>query len=634
MKHHLLFSVFALSCTVSFAQLKVKPNGSTESYIYVKNELLYVKGPIDLDKNSNSQTEPSIYLRGSGQLLQGEAATNDGDGMLSVMQKTDPTNAFFYYYWGAPVGEPRSDYNGNRNFGVKNIYEPLSGEFGRSARQAATTTAREGIKSPLTISTRWLYTLMSPGTEAAANYVRINSDYDVVPGYGFTMKGVGLTNTEQWYDFRGRPHNGTFAVSVRGYTTNGEPQMTLVGNPYPSVIDLNKFFHDTDNGDLEAIWFYDEDRFIATPSHNYSGKPFGYGAWAPGGADPTGTNKGTFTAPPFSIWRQDGSSAPLPGDPAGRNNPDRRYAAIGQGFMIIGRENIPGTSAVNIKNAHRVYRKNNTDVNFYRGVVNSEDLETSETAGKAINNNYVPTTSAEDSRSHMRLYVTFDRNFTRDLVLSFSDEATDGFDRGYDAITTGGMASDAAFLISREAGIELPHVINAIPYQQGKRVPLSLKLNKRSRVDVKVAEELNKPYANAYLYDYDTEIYYPLDNQNRRGISLDLGAGTYNDRFFIVFEKLDIIPWKGEDVETFKSQVNIFQNNQQQQLEIRNPERHEIKALSVYDMSGKEVIRKSNLGSSTNHSFYTGNLSDGVYLIKLITVDDIPVDYKAVIYNR
>src|SRR5690606_1446040 len=132
----------------------------------------------------------------------------------------------------------------------------------------------------------------------------------------------------------------------------------------------------------------------------------------------------------------------------------------------------------------------------------------------------------------------------------------------------------------------------------------------------------------------DREIDYPQDKLNRRVISLDLGADTYNDRFFIVFEKLDNIPWKGEDVETFKSQVNIFQNNQQQQLEIRNPERHEIKALSVYDMSGKEVIRKSNLGSSTNHSFYTGNLSDGVYLIKLITVDDIPVDYKAVIYNR
>src|SRR5690606_39430799 len=126
-----------------------------------------------------------------GQLLQGEAATNDGDGMLSVMQKTDPTNAFFYYYWGAPVGEPRSDYNGNRNFGVKNIYEPLSGEFGRSARQAATTTAREGIKSPLTISTRWLYTLMSPGTEAAAKdrkSTRLNSSHVKISYAVFCLK--------------------------------------------------------------------------------------------------------------------------------------------------------------------------------------------------------------------------------------------------------------------------------------------------------------------------------------------------------------------------------------------------------------------------------------------------------------
>src|SRR5690554_390932 len=108
MKNILLSSALLLTSAAAFAQLAVKPNGGTSSYIYVKNEVLYVKEEVNLTKNPVGDTEASIYLRNGGQLIQMENGTslNTGDGFLSVQQTTPETNAFAYRYWCSPVGDP------------------------------------------------------------------------------------------------------------------------------------------------------------------------------------------------------------------------------------------------------------------------------------------------------------------------------------------------------------------------------------------------------------------------------------------------------------------------------------------------------------------------------------------------
>src|SRR5690606_35268841 len=121
---------------------------------------------------------------------------------LSVQQNTNPTNAWAYYYWCAPIGNPgtlaTANPPGNRSFGVNFLYEPTGSSL-TAASNVQTTTNRDGLKTiPITISTRWLYTHVNPGTEAEGNYQRMNSGNNAPPGFGFTMKGVGpLTHTDQ-----------------------------------------------------------------------------------------------------------------------------------------------------------------------------------------------------------------------------------------------------------------------------------------------------------------------------------------------------------------------------------------------------------------------------------------------------
>lgn len=642
MKNSLILIPLLLSPFVIYSQLSVKPAGSSDTYIYVKDELLFVKEDIHLEANITPFTNASIYLRDEGQLIQdGTTSDNSGSGFLSVIQTTNPTNAYAYYYWGAMVGNPSlaGGTPGNKNFGLGNIYEPLDGSLGITARQVATTTSREGITSPLTISTRWIYHHMNPGTEAAGAYTRMNANYSLQPGFGFTMKGVGIPASgmghEQMYEFRGRPHNGDFEIPVLSQNSNGEVMMTLGGNPYPSVLDLNRVWFDPDNsGKIQQILFYDEDR--SAMNHTYSGKPFGYGIWTAGSANPDGLpgdvgyNEGFYVAAPFFIYNQSGSTTG--GGVGTGSSRTPRMAAIGQGFMLVG--TVQGTTPdyITIKNSHRRFVRDNSIV-FYKGV-NIGNTELSEEKS----NNKTPkiATFSEFNRTpQTRLYVTFDDSVTRDLLLVFSNEASDGFDVGIDAVNPFQMAKDAGFPIMDNQGRNIPHLINGTNFGPGKKIPISFTLNKAGRVMIKVAEEINAPYSEMYLYDALNQTYKQLNyNQSRSGIPINLSAGKHEDRFYIVFEKIDILPWKPiVNAEEFKNSVQVFQNNPQQQLEIRNPEGYDIKALSAFDMTGKQVLHKTNIGDQTSYSFYSGNLSAGVYIVKLHTSDDQIIDYKMLVHN-
>lgn len=655
MKNLLLFSGFLLFSGSICAQLTVKPvtSASGDSYIYVKDQIVFVKKEINLTKNPNQDVEASIYLRNGGQLIQDDpTALNSGNGFLSVQQNTKPTNAYAYYYWCSPVGEAAGA-AGKTPFGLGNIYEDkntVTG-IGTNAIQSANIPQKEGFSSPLTISKRWMYIHHDPSTEAEGNYIRINANYAAPAGFGFTMKGVNEgtsvsnsanTTLDQTYEFRGRPNNGNFNIPVLGPVQDpNQPamqnaMMTLTGNPYPSSLDLNKLYHDPDNKALSAIYYYDEDRTVM--SHLYSQKPFGYGVWVPGPADPGGTNDGHYTAATFYIWNSGGTRVGSSGSSGAIISNKKRFAPIGQGFMFVGNNSSPAD--VYIKNEHRVYRKEgvaNGSV-FHRGAGETFDEVSLETGNRTASSTDPVLASDSDTRTpQLRLYAVFDQALTRDLLLIFSPEATDGYDRGFDGLSPLGMKSDIFFPIGPDSDRK-PYVIQGINFHPRKYIPLTLKLHKRSEIEIRAVEEINKPYGKAYLFDRVENTYRLLQRTSSAASTFSLPAGLYENRFFIVFRQDSGRPSGDEDYVALQGRVagdvDFYQNNPAQRLEVRNPERYKLKSASLYDMNGKLVLHETNLGDDANYSFYTGNLSDGVYLIKLVTSEDVSIDYKAVVVNK
>ena len=226
---HLLLSLLIVSSVGVTAQsdLYVGPNGSTDSYVYVNDAVLYVENDVNLDKNaSGSATEASIYLRNNGQLIQGnDTADNQGDGLLSVYRSVDSTSAYHYKFYNMPVGVTSG--SGNSNAGVSRFFDcDGCGDTETAATAIGTTTGRNGSLNPTTLSTRWIYVKdPSPNNDNEANWRRINNNDVVSPFQGFIMKGVSTDPSgnrgtladlvkDFKFDLRGRPNTGTLSINM------------------------------------------------------------------------------------------------------------------------------------------------------------------------------------------------------------------------------------------------------------------------------------------------------------------------------------------------------------------------------------------------------------------------------------
>ncbi|GAB5399612.1 MAG: T9SS sorting signal type C domain-containing protein [Aureisphaera sp.] len=685
---NLLLSL-AMLCVTSavFGQLYISPNAtsSTDSYIYVDDQILYVEEEINLVRNNNdATTEASIYLRERAQLIQGESGstTNVGTGWLSVYQDSN-SDAYDYNFWCSPVSGNAG--TGNRNFGLTKLAEV---ETLTQSTTAATTNAHNGWSNPLTVSTRW-YDYWNTATQ---RWVWGGTGNSIPAGYGFTMKGTNETTSadgttvyqdanNQIYDFRGRPNNGDITLPVQTaavpWTDGNIYYFTLAGNPYPSALDLKDVFYDTDNIEISEFRYWDEDRSVN--SHTYFDNKGGYGTWVPG-PEADDANPGIYTVPTFMNY--DGAGNPI--STAVGYTPlavERRYAPIGQGFMIVGDPANPGDGQITIKNSHRQYVKegasNNSEWRIMEdgdknGTTNgfgpttaadtgdgndTDDNDSGDNDNDGSSSDDVPTIDYSNYTPQIRVHTIFgDGTHFRDMVLAFHDTATDGFDRGMDARHPMDGAIAEAYMPTNlgpgsgsgqgqnPSATQRNLVIQTIPFDDPRKmVPIAFNLQQEMNVEVKLIEEINVPYHTAYIHDSEANTYEEISNGevwNRV-----LSPGEYRDRFFISFRTIDQeeqSPYEGgvlndlivKAQDELKENVDFVQNNPIAELQVSNPEGYDVKELTIFDMSGKLVLAKQNLGKQRTLRFSTGNFADGIYLVQLTTTDNLKIDYKINVINQ
>lgn len=653
MKQLLLSATLLLFASNLTAQLHVSPNttNSTDSYIYANDVVLYVEEDINLEVNNNVETKASIYLRGDSQLLQGttSASTNSGNGYLSVWQR-GTTNAYDYNYWASPVGNPENTQNGNVNFGINSIYDVLddgANTLHKTNSEVQTTTwdlngkysdvINGGPVGTLQISRRWIYTMRAQS--GYTNWIHVGDDDGIgnglKAGEGFTMKGTGTDGEvgdehDQLYDFRGRPNNGDITVQVAG-TSNSDTQETLTGNPYPSALDMADLL-DTENDKILANAYYWESD-PAVNSHYIEVYQGGYGVWQPGGGttiDPAngGGTTGIYTRATFIKY--DGYGNPI-GDSIGAGNHyERRFAPVGQGFMVRGIDN----GMVTFKNSMRrhVARGAGTHSQF-RGANRSSSNPSISTGAVQ------PPAAPYYEHPTVRFQVEINNLYVREMVLILSDETTTGEDRGWDSRHPSLVSSgDAYWKIENETN---PFVIQSRPFDYMELIPLGLKVQSGSNTfKIKASEihsfssisEAQGTEVKMYLYDQLNNQYQPISTEQSAVINHNGDAGRIDDRYFIVYRR-DVV---NATVNPNKMMVKVdfFQNNPQSKLEVSNPDALDIKNASIYDMRGRLVLSENNIGKMSKFSFPTNNLSSGVYIVKLATEENGIIDYKITVHNK
>ncbi|WP_299336201.1 T9SS type A sorting domain-containing protein [uncultured Psychroserpens sp.] len=602
--------IIAISISsLSFAQLTVRNN----AYIFVSDEVVFVNDNVNLQ-----EADSKVYLRNEAQLIQGTGTTgNSGIGELSIYQ-TGTANEYAYNYWCSPVGI-NSATAGNDNARVNLIDEAtnivtVADPTGLiSSSDAGFTTNYEGTSSPLVISERWLYSYVT-GNQYS-DWVILDPTSTILPGLGFTMKGIGATGG-QLYDFRGKPNNGTITNNIAA------DQFTLIGNPYPSALDALLFIHDTDNTNVDtdaallpattgALYYWEQqptDHFTS----NYIG---GYASYtiSAGGVE-------TFAPAVFSTFDDFGNTVPLPPPGATGSKIARRYIPVGQGFMVEGAPTTPGGSQVFVKNTHRVFEKESAGNSYFFRMA---EADTNDVLDDEIEYNDMGLNIVPGDFKRFRINVSFDYSYTRQLVHNFHNSATDGFDYGLEApVSNDNPTTDASWVLD-----DKPYVIQAHKFEIEKRIPLVVNLIEQQSIEFSIFDVQNFETSQPiYLYDIENDLYINLKEQN---YSISLQAGNYSNRFEITFEGGDTL----STPEIAEEDFDVFQNTKSSELVILNPNRIDIKTVSIYDVSGKRVMNTNEVGNQNDYRFTTKSLSSGVYIASITVANNQVISKKVIIQN-
>lgn len=633
---------------------------SPSSYVYVNDEFVYVTQDVELANTGN------LYLRNQSQLLQGTtgAGANSGLGDLSVYQE-GTTNNFQYNYWCSPVGDPQVA-AGNNDFGITRLFRP-------SATDKVTSTAAtilpinnfNGVatNSSLSIAQKWIWTYEAENIYAPGNggWVFAGASSNIRPGLGFTMKGTSGTdnlvsdindgvqnkpnaNFGQRYDFRGKPNDGNMTATVSDVDGTSYINLTLVGNPYPSAINLNHYLLENSGfivdasgnitnplppGSLPATavidntaYFWEHDK--SNNTHLVGGYVGGYGTYVPNMTNIA--NNGTYVSAPMNTYSGDGESS-TPGGASG-NIFERQFTPVGQGFMVHGA--VP-SGTVTMRNRYRVYIKENV-ANF------SEFERISNTTSSLVIDEYwhdVPNVAGIDYTQHkknaydpkFKVHTTINDLVVYEDALVFGDIASENFDY-FDGICPYTSASKAAYLTTKDGAEKL--TISAQPFDIDARFPLTFVTNEQASFKVKVSDysQFDDLAENIYLHDKLSGIYYDIKNGE---YNANLQAGTHENRFEITFK--NVASDLNDDAAVVADAFQVYQNNDAGMLTVFNSLQKDVVELSLYDVTGKLVISKENLGKNERIEVSTSGLSDGVYIVKMNTRDNYSVDKKVSIFR-
>jgi len=582
----LLATVFLLQGKASSQDMYVGNN----TFVYASDQYVYLKKDLELKASSSN-----FYLRNDGQLIQGTSGrgANKGVGSLSVFQEGSVNN-YQYNYWCSPIGNVATSTSTNNTFGV--------GLLGRPTSITATTAATvlgsncyDGTASPLSISPYWIYKFIN--NSLYSDWISVGAATTIAAGEGFTMKGTSGTDaitvngtpnnsgSKQRYDFRGKPNDGTIDISV----LPGE--LTLTGNPYPSAINLQEFLLDIDNIKCTGIaYFWEHDKMVN--SHYITDYKGGYGTYSP-----------VDVYAPAIFYTYDGSGNEVLNLGSSGHSYERRFAPIGQGFMIEGDVNQTGGN-VQMKNSYRVFVK--------EGGSNSSQFE------KRANNKSVATIT---TRPKIRFNTLLNNGPISQMILVFDPLSTDGVDRAMDAASPNDGPANNYFVIDNEE-----YVIEVMPFDIDKKIPIGFRNYAEANYKITVNEMLNIPeVTEVYLHDKTTNSYYDIKNSF---YDLTLPAGTYDTRYEITFKNGTL----GLD-EKENQKFAVRQDNTNKNLIVTNPLQLELSACSLYDVVGRLIFTKSQLGIDSIYSFSTSNLSKGIYIVKLSTTDKTEMGQKIIVEN-
>jgi len=538
----------------------VQPNGLTVTH-YLK-----LDGDIDLQGESQLiQTEDSdLDVTSSGALEKDQQGTRD---------------LYTYNYWSSPVG--------NVSTSANNTSYTLSSAFKDGTNPASPqninfiTNGYDGTSgSPIGIADYWIWKFANQPDDDYSAWQHVRRNGSINAGEGFTMKGIantsGNVSLEQNYTVKGKPNNGSITLPINAGNDY------LVGNPYASAIDAHVFIQDNaptidaPGNTTGTLYFWEH---WGGGSHILAEYQGGYATYNLAGAVPA-VQLGT--ADP-DVDQSSLIGTKLPG----------RYIPVGQGFFVVG-EN---TGTIKFNNSQRVFMTEASSSSVFMRTGESQSSQDEDENG--------------DLRMKIGLKFNSVNTYTRKILVTADDNATMGYDWGYDAELYDNQSDDMYWLIA-----EGKYVIQGVDaFNIDTKLPLGMNLDAAGENTISIDKLENIPNdMDIFLHDMQLDIYHNLKEGE---YTFNTVSGVYMERFEIVFtESGDTLSVENAELE---NDLQVFFDTTREGVIVSNPKNLVIDTIEMFTILGQSVFATDDSTTDNEFKIETKTLSAGAYIVKVET---------------
>lgn len=499
------------------------------SVIVQSGTVLFKSGHSLISQNSVTVSGGTLTFENDASLVQPNNVSNavgvyngGNVGAITYLRTTKPMVRNDYTYWSSPVsGQTLAALSvSDRYF----YFDAAVSNYWASIANTATMTPGMGyiITAPQT------FDLVSPQTYAAS--------------------------------FSGVPNNGTITAPIVSGKFN------LIGNPYPSALDIDKFLvSGLNSGVVDAT--------IYLWTHN---TPFAGGQYSPNDYAVYNYLGGTGTNPAPS-----GSTGGL------NNNMPNGKIASGQSFFIKGL----ATANATFLNAMRVSGSNNQ---FFK----------------------TNATTIIKKNSRIWLDIGNSQGAYKQTLVGYSQQATLGLDRGYDSEFYSFGSGVSLYSLSGTATLAIQG--RPLPFNRQDEVPLGYNAGVSGTLTINLSN-FDGLFLNQDIYLKDL-LLNTITNLKNSAYTFQSNAGTFNDRFVLIYSRKK----EREDKLFSESSIVLYKPDTDLHVDAGSTIIREIK---IYDVRGSLLLEKNNINATTTAINLEGTKQQ-VLIVEITTKDGIVVSKK------
>ncbi|SDJ94613.1 Ig-like domain-containing protein [Flavobacterium noncentrifugens] len=403
-----------------------------------------------------------------------------------------------------------------------------------------------------------LYNL-SPNTRFDKYYYfspALNSWQTVMNGNGAMEAGKGYiirapadwsntnaTNGVYAGTFTGVPNNGIIETDI----VKGTGTFNLIGNPYPSAIDVDAFITDAANTNIVEgtvyLWTHNTAITSAGPQSNLY----------------------VYAADDYAKYNLTGGIKTMASAVSGGGTPTGKIAA-GQAFFIEANSALAnGSYTATFKNSMRLANSNNQ---FFK------------------NTGTNPIDPTGNIKSRVWLSISNNQGAFGETLVGFIPGATNGKDPKYDGLTMAAGNSVTLYSILDDSKLAIQG--RALPFDNQQIIPLGYSANMAGTFSIAL-EQLDGLFSNndavVYLVDRADNSYHNLKTGSYAFSSV---TGIFDARFELRFVDPEILGTADADVS------NAYIIAKDQQIEVGTAGTS-IQSVAVFDISGKQIFTAQRL---------------------------------------